>query len=67
MGEQHEKARDRQVLLEMQEPVAIAELVMEQDGGGEAEPAQREGGGVGLIEAATARELANLRASGTKA
>ena len=40
MGKQHqEPARDRQVLLEMQELIAIAELAVEQHGGGKAEAA----------------------------
>ena len=50
MGKQHqEPARDRQVLLEMQELIAIAELAVEQHGGGKAEAREQQRGGAGVI------------------
>ena len=52
MGEQHEKpAGDRQILLEMQELVAIAELGVKERGGDEAKPGKQQRGRTGVIAA----------------
>jgi hypothetical protein len=50
MGKQHQQpARDGQVLLEMQELIAVAELAVEQHGSGKAEARQQQRGGAGVI------------------
>src|SRR5262249_16343238 len=50
MGEQHEKsAGDRQILLEMQELVAIAELGVKEHRGDEAESGTQQRGGTGGV------------------
>ena len=52
MRKQHEKAAgDRQILLEVQELVAIAEFAVEQNGGGETKAGEEERGGPGVIAA----------------
>src|SRR5262249_27418925 len=52
MGKQHqEPAGDRQILLEMQELIAIAEFGVKEDGGGEAEPGEEERGSAGVVAA----------------
>jgi hypothetical protein len=52
MGKQHEEpAGDRQILLEVQELVAIAEFTVKEDGGGEAKARQDQRGGSGVVTA----------------
>jgi hypothetical protein len=52
MGKQHEEpAGDRQILLEVQELVAIAEFTVKEDGGGKAEARQDQRGGSGVVTA----------------
>src|SRR5262245_61521739 len=52
MGKQHEEpAGDRQILLEMQELIAIAELGVKKDGGEEAKSGEEERGGAGVVAA----------------
>src|SRR5215471_10297689 len=52
MREQHEEpAGDRQILLEMQELIAIAEFGVKEHGGGEAKPGEEERGGAGVVAA----------------
>ena len=67
MGKQHqEPARDRQVLLEMQELIAIAELAVEQHGGGKAEARQQHRGGAGVIAAHVQYAAAQLDRGGER-
>src|SRR5262245_17166820 len=52
MREQHEEsAGDRQILLEMEELIAIAEFGVKERGGGEAKPREEKRGGAGVIAA----------------
>src|SRR5499433_1221529 len=52
MRKQHEEpAGDRQILLEMQELIAIAEFGVKEHGGGEAKPGEEERGGAGVVAA----------------
>src|SRR5262245_20450990 len=52
MGKEHqESARDRQILLEMQELIAIAEFGVKEHGGGEAKPGEEQRGGAGVVAA----------------
>src|SRR5262249_9352309 len=52
MGKQHEEpAGDRQILLEMQELIAIAELGVKKDSGEEAKSGKQQRGATGVIAA----------------
>src|SRR5262245_38838758 len=52
MRKQHEEpAGDRQILLEMQELIAIAEFGVKERGGGEAKPGEEKRGGAGVVTA----------------
>ena len=67
MGKQHQQpARDRQVLLEMQELIAIAQLAVEQHGGGKAEARQQQRGGAGVIAANDQNAAAQLDGDGER-
>jgi hypothetical protein len=49
--QQEEPASDRQILLEMQELVAIAEFAVKQNGGGKTKAGEEERGSPGVIAA----------------
>jgi len=62
MGEQHEKpAGDRQILLEMQELIAIAELGVKEHGGDDAKPGKQQRGRTGVIAAQDETTTARAR------
>ena len=61
MRKQHEKpAGDRQILLEMQELVAVAEPRVKQDRGGDAEAREQQRGDAGLIAEQDQKAAAEL-------
>jgi hypothetical protein len=67
MGKQHQQpARDGQVLLQMQELIAIAELAVEQHGGDKAEARQQQRGGAGVIAAHDLNPAAQLNGDGER-
>src|SRR5215831_5488257 len=67
MGKQHqEPARDRQVLLEMQELVAIAQFGVKENSGGGTKPGEEERRGAGVIAAEDQEAAAHFDCNGER-